>query len=823
MIRPPSLRQTGSMADGYGSDADLSLTTPDPSVNKPGRRLLLGGVFLVSFSLIAFEIALSRLLSVLLSYHYVFAVLAIALLGLGGGGIFLHLFRGKRGGEKKSAGDFSCWAAIFALTVSLSVILGLGIGASFRALDHIFFYGPLFLVPFFFVGILLAHVYREFPADSAEIYGFDLVGAACGSFGCLLLLDLLGVVSTVFLLGFISAAAALLLAGMQPPGKKKWIIPGFGFVMLALVFGAERGGFYQPGVPIGKNTAKEIHDVLYGPSIRGEIVETRWSAFGRTDLVKLLDYPEQMDIYLDGTAGSPMYRFTGDAGNPGPVIEGLKTTFPGYFPFLSLHEGQKNNALIIGPGGGRDVLLALMGGVKNITAVEVNQDLVDMVRRHSLFNGGIYRDLKNVRVVVEEGRHFLKRHKGNYDLIMLSLPVTNTSRSLEGFALTENFLFTTDAIADYWDHLSEEGRLLVVAHDDIEALRLLSLSLAVFKAKGVDEMQAMRHIYMTGSEDYLVFVLTKKPLEHRETAFLYQAMRPLGYNPGISFFPGVRAPLNPALAALERGEKTAAELRTLVKGKGYDIDPVSDNNPFFYKFEKGLPTSVSLVLWVSAMLLLLVAGAPLLMQRNHPRSPPGNWPSRRGPLVRVVLLFIVLGVGFMLIEISLMQRFSLFLGSPVLSMAVLLSSLLAGAGMGGLWSKRLMTSAQTTRGIARASLWVAAIVLGYAVVLPLFLDQLLGLSFALRVGIAASLLLPLGFCMGIPFPSGIRLLQAIHMESLIPWMWGVNGLGSVLGSTLTIAVAIRFGFTEAMISGAALYLVVFVLFRNPASAGLPAE
>lgn len=784
---------------------------------------MLGGVFLVSFSLIAFEIALSRLLSVLLSHHYVFAVLALALLGLGGGGIFLHWFQGNGGKGKNPAGDFPFWAAIFALTVSFSVILGLRLGASFRALDNIFFYGLLFLIPFFFVGVLLASVFREFPADSARIYGFDLLGAACGSFGCLLLLDWLGVVSTVFLLGVLSSAAALLLACMQPRGKKKWLIPLFGFMMLVLVFGAERGGFYRPGVPIGKNPAKEIHDVLYGPSIRGGIVETRWSAFGRTDLVHLLDYPEQMDIYLDGTAGSPMYRFSGDAGNPGAVIEGLKTTFPGYFPFLSLREGEKDDALIIGPGGGRDVLLALMGGVKHITAVEVNGDLVDMVRRHSPFNGGIYRNFHNVRVVVEEGRHFLKRSEAKYDLIMLSLPVTNTSRSLEGFALTENFLFTTDAIADYWGHLSEEGRLSVVAHDDMEALRLLSLSLAFFRTHGVDEKQAMRHIYIVGAEDYLVFVLKKKPLDPRETAFLYQAMLPLGYNPGISFFPGVLAQLNPALAALERGEKTAAELRALVKERGYDIDPVSDNNPFFYKFEKGLPKSVSLVLWVSAALLLLVAGVPLFKQRNHPRSPLGNRPNRRGPLVRIVLLFIVLGVGFMLIEISLMQRFSLFLGSPVLSMAVLLSSLLAGAGMGGLWSTRLMRPGETTRGIARASLWVAVIAVGYAVVLPLILNQLLDFPFAARIGIAAALLLPLGFCMGIPFPSGIRLLQEIHMESLIPWMWGVNGLGSVLGSTLTIAVAIRFGFTEAMIASAALYLVVFALFRTPASARLPAE
>lgn len=762
----------------------------------------------------AYEIALSRLLSVLLSYHYVFAVLSIALLGLGGGGIFLYGFRTNGCRGKQAVDNFSFWAVIFALTIAFSVIFGLRLGAEFPLLDNIFFYGLLFLAPFFFVGILLASIFREFPADSAKIYGFDLVGAACGSFGCLLLLDLFGVISTLFLLGVLSAGAALLLTGMQPPGKKKWVLPGVGFLLLAFLFGAERGGVYQPAVPIGKNPAKEIHDVLYGGAIRGALVETRWSGFGRTDLVKLLDYPEQMDIYLDGTAGSPMYRFSGDAGNPGPVIAGLKTTFVGYFPFLALREREKDDALIIGPGGGRDILLALMGGVKKITAVEVNGDLVDMVRRHSLFNGGIYRDLKNVQVVVEEGRHFLKRHKRSYDLIMLSLPVTNTSRSLEGFSLTENFLFTTDAVADYWSHLSEEGRLLVVAHDDIEALRLLSLSLAFLKENGVDEKQAMRHIYMVGSEDYQVFVLRKKPLDHAETAFLYQAMQPLGYHPGRSFFPGLAGPLNPVLVALARGEKSAAGLRAMVRERGYDIDPVSDNNPFFYKFEKGLPKTVSFVLWGSAMLLLSVAGIPLFRQMNRASSPPGKRAKRQGPLFRVVLLFVILGIGFMLIEISLMQRFSLFLGSPVLSMAVLLFSLLAGAGMGGLWSTRLTTPVALTRTIARASLWVAVIMLGYAAVLPFLFNQLLGLAFWVRIGIAAALLLPLGFCMGIPFPSAIRLLQEFQMGSLIPWMWGVNGLGSVFGSTLTIAVAIRFGFTEAMIAGAALYMALFALFSD---------
>lgn len=194
------------------------------------------------------------------------------------------------------------------------------------------------------------------------------------------------------------------------------------FVIVSVLLGANLIGAYLPDVPIGTNPDKEIHHALHESSSPGRIVETRWSAFGRTDLVEYQDEPEEMDIFIDGTAGTPMYKFNGDFNDPGSRINSLKA-FPGYFPFFFLKEEERDNALIIGPGGGRDILLARMGGVGKITAVEVNRDLVDIVRQYSWYNGGIY-DLDNVDVVVDEGRNFLKRQKGKYDIIMLSLPVT---------------------------------------------------------------------------------------------------------------------------------------------------------------------------------------------------------------------------------------------------------------------------------------------------------------------------------------------------------------------------------------------------------------
>ena len=335
-----------------------------------------------------------------------------------------------------------------------------------------------------------------------------------------------------------------------------------------------------------------------------------------------------MGIFIDGSAGTPMYRFSGDFDNPDPKIDSLKTDFPGYLPFLFLQEEERDNALIIGPGGGRDILLALMGGVGEVTAVEVNGELVDIVREYAWYNGGIYTDFDNVTVIVDEGRNFLKRQTENYDIIMLALPVTRTGRGLEGYALTENFLFTTDSINDYLEHLTDEGRLIVVAHDPVEILRLLSISLAALNQRGVSSESAMEQIYIVGSHHFPVFVLKKTPLEPRETVSIHQSIHQLRYDPTSSYLPGIRqgsciphmeetrfdecAMLFPPAMAISGGAIDLSGLERVLQENGLDVSPVTDDNPFFYKFDDGVPTSVSLVLWASIIMLLLVILVPII-------------------------------------------------------------------------------------------------------------------------------------------------------------------------------------------------------------------
>jgi len=784
--------------------------------------VLLAGVFLISFSMLAYEITLSRLLSVLILYHYVFAIVSLALLGLGLGGIFVYFFRPQSPDSDKRAGTLALFASLVSLAIPLSAILMVQIGYLDSVANNILLYCALLFLPFFFTGILLAELFRAFPEVSPRIYGADLVGAALGSLGIILFLDAFGAVNTSFFLGITAAVAALLFAS-QIFKSRHWraFLPVASFTIALILLITNLFGGYLSDIPIiAKNPNKDIHRALYEKASPARIIDTRWSAFGRTDLVEYTEYPQQMEIYLDGTATAPMYQFSGDPQNPGAAVQDLKTTFTGYFPFYFLTEDERDTALIIGPGGGRDVLLALMGDVGDITAVEVNPDLVAMVREYGPYNGGIFTDFPNVRIIVDEGRNFLKRQKGKYDIIMLSLPVTQTSRSLEGYSLTENFLFTTESIQDYLDHLTEEGRLMVVTHDDFTAWRLLSISLASLEQRGIGNTDALKHVYMfglsSGEAVYPFFVLKKTPFIPEQAFARHDKLLQLGYEPTLSYFPFLEDEdsVNPTLKDLAGGELSFHQIEEVAREMGMDLTTVSDNKPFFYKIDVGLPQPVSLVFWLSFVLLLLVLLAPPVYRYLHSARARGQSRERRSTRHRVapsVFLFALIGIGFMLIEISLIQRFILYLGQPVLSMAVLLFSLLTGAGLGSLYSGRL-TAEEIYKGITTAALSIAILAIVYIFLIPLIFNPLLGLNLGLRMLVMVLLLLPLGFLMGFPFPLGIRALKEREMERDIPWMWGINGVGSVLGSAFTIVIAISFGFAQALLLGAICYLFVCLVF-----------
>lgn len=395
--------------------------------------------------------------------------------------------------------------------------------------------------------------------------------------------------------------------------------------------------------------------------------------------------------------------------------------------------------------------------------------------------------------------------------------------------MTENYLFTEESVREYLDYLTDEGRLIVVAHEPMEVIRLLSVSMAALEGGGITGKAAMDHVYAVGSHGNSLFVLGKNPIRPEESYLAHQAAHRSPYQPDVSYFPYVKSSinpthlqqklfdecqmLNPALAAVGDGRVTLDKLEEVIATAGIDVGTVTDNRPFFYYFEEGMPKPLAQVLWLASILFSATVLAPYVYQKRRFAGGAEKRGLKSSSRVTMgfIMLFSMLGLGFMLAEVSLILRFTLFVGEPVLSVTVLLFSILTGAGIGGLASGRF-SSNNSLRGTGIVTLVISIIIVAYAFLVPLVFIRFQGLSLPLRALISGTLLLPLGFTLGLPFPLCIRLLKEKRMETRIPWMWGINGAASVLGSVVAMAVATKFGLTQALLVGAACYLMASFAF-----------
>ena len=770
---------------------------------------LFAGVFLLSSAILSFEILTSRISAIVLVHNYAFMVVSLAVLGLGCGGIFAF-YRWRAGKLGRLYREFSLYSSLFAVSVSLFIVLITRAGF----IASRFPYFLILFIPFFFAGVVLSLAFRSFAHESFKLYAADLIGAALGSISAIWILNLLGGVNGVLFIGILGSIASLSFSAGRRGRLSSLKIPALLALLCVLLFLTNILTSFLGEVPIGRHPGKDLHNILSNPLIHAELVESRWNTFGRTDLMRYKNNENVMLLFIDGAAGTSMYKFSGDRENPGEYINRLKASSSGFLPFLFLREDEKDSMLIIGPGGGMEVLFGLLADVKNITGVEVNQDFVDIVKEYRDYNGGIYSDFENVDIVVDEGRSFLRDSDRKYDIIMSALPVTKGSRSSEGYALTENYLFTVESIKDYLDHLTDEGRMILVLHNWHETLRLTVTALAAFEEMGIENQDAMKHIYTLGKEMNPLLVLKKTPFTPGEVQSRHSVMHALGFDaPMSSYIPHIKQ--QTALHEMEEGEVHEISMFNqimvalsegiikpgeLIVAMPYNVSPATDDKPFFFKAETGLPDEISSLLGIIVLVNALIIAVPAIYKRV------------RGNLLRALALFMLLGIGFMMIEISFFQKLTLYLGSSTISLAVLLSSLLVGMGIGSLLGGTVYPKNNIRRlKMASSGVFIIAIFLFF--VHPLILNSLLGSSILIKGIVSAALLVPLGFILGIPFPTAISWLKKIDAEDSIAWMYGVNGTMSVLGSVAAIAVSLTFGFSVALILGALCYLaIVFIHF-----------
>jgi len=802
---------------------------------RPPREALIA-VALVSFSILAAEVAFTRVFSVLFRAPYVFLILSGAIGGLGLGGL---LVQSVRPAEDRLRDWIVGLSLLFcgALAAPILFLFASPWGRDLVAGAETAVVVAFPMLTYTVAGMLLSLLFRQYAASGGLLYFADLAAAAVGAPATVFLLDRFGGINTPLILALLVALAGLVLAMRS--------VKALGKATAALAVLATAGvlasNLLHPWIdlpllkmpPEAANNpehpwnvlTKPLYKELANPFTTSKIIRTDWTAVSRTDVVE--DSPDAFYIYTDGDVPTQMIEWDGN-------LDTARRDYSGFIGALPYRLARKPvmRVMAIGAGGGLDVLLAKAGGAEQVDAVEINPSIPGIVAdpRFSRTYAQIYRT-PGVRLVVDEGRSFLQR-AGKYDLVYFACAKTATTQT-SGVALLDNHLYTVQAFQDYWHHLSDQGMAALVTQESFLIDRLLLTALTALQEEGIPLDEARSHVltaripenrFQEGPYRHILLV-SRKAWTPEEMARVRQGIGMNGLEP--LYLPHIQprgaggGTLRPGLSLTEFRHDLEAqypvsadpgnprETRTIP----VNLSAVTDDSPFYADVAQGVhPMLQQLMLGsVAATLLVfgLVAAYGAGLRRQSLRAGTvTDEPIRAGSLARWMLYFAMLGGGFMLVELALVQRFVLLLGFPTRSLTVTLAALLVSSALGS-WVSQRGTPAAATRRLMRLLPALLVLLVGYRFILPPLIQSLLPLPLWAREAGTALLLLPAGFLMGMPFPTALRTLGASY-ERMIPAFWSVNGVTSILGSVATMALAKFAGYSGALLVGAGCYLFAWM-------------
>jgi hypothetical protein len=794
--------------------------------SRPPVALLLA-VAVLSAAVLGFEIALTRVFAVLLRYHFAFLVISIAVCGLGVGGYAAYWLRRKREVSLPALSALLALSIVLALALMLRVIFAHFPEAYWLA-------AALVLVPFSFAGAFLAEAFARYSQWSGRLYAWDLAGASLAAFAIVGVLQTLSAIDACLLMGALAAGAGVLAARTPDKTQSKSGADALLVGLAILVFIGMNIKFRFldiPAVPprpdatgatlADKSVTQPLFTELGTPGHTSRIVDTRWSAFARTDVVLDAAMPGSFYLYTNGNVPTNMMQWDGKKESLG-AIAGLFPLSDWAFAVAPL-QAKDSSVLSIGPGGGLDALLALQHGAKKFDGAEINPSIVELMNepRYKKFNGGIYaRD--DVHVVVADGRAFVRdaiSKNKKYSLLFSAL--TKTATAGTGMALLESFIYTTDAFGDYLDALRDDGQITIVLDNPILTARFAATALDVFGSRGVDTKTAMQHIAIVHDERpgpyVFALVIQKTPFTRAQTFAMEDAVLKRGLTSIWIPNQAQRADYGP-YPQLAAGALDLSGFINVFRDfkQPLDISPCPDGRPFVLDLSlETLPVFKQLTLFA----LVLALGVLAISWKTSGAENSENVKSETQSAATefdalYVLYFLALGVGFMLVEIPLAQKLILPLGYPTLALTVILFSILLGGGAGAWFSQRF--EGEKLRQYAMTcAVGVSLLTALGVLLLPAIGAALLPLPIVLRCVLATLLLLPLGFLLGTPFPSGLRLFAA-ERAGKVPLIWGLNGVASVVGSLLAAMGAKNFGFGAMMAAGATIYLVAALLLKMTA-------
>ena len=763
-------------------------------------------IFLLTAATIVFEISLSRLFSYLLSFHFVLIIIAFSILGLGIGQITYAKY------SKMINHSWLWWMALPSVTMFLSFALllslsQLGVSSSTDFGLPIFIF--LSTIPFMAIGIVYAHIFETDNRHLSTLYALDLIGAATGALTSVFLLNTFGLAQVVAIaIGLLLLALVVALIAHKNR-YSKILAPLVLGVIFLMGFAKDALNFT---IPVAKDPSKDLYRLMANPAFKSEKIESRWSAFGQTDLVKFT-YPDgtvSKSMFIDAAAGTKVIdidELAKDTVKMRKVLSG----FPAVFALNFLSEKEKDSVLIIGPGGGIDIATTYFMGFKYIEAAEVNPSFVALMEK---YNPSTFLDKENIKVHVNEGRNFIIENKGKFDAIILTIPVTKSSRGTDFYGLTENYLFTMEALADYLDGLTEDGAIYFTMHGRQEVYKMLANFLELQDRMGVNQIEALKKVYIYSDEMNPVLVIKKNPFEQKTMEEAHNTAHYYGLDKEPFYFPYIRQEsldtivqnvnyqwfmFDKLLYDISNGSYAYDELW---KAASINLSPVSDDSPYFFNYNNGIPDAMTTPLWLG----LFIIGWFIFNHMNGWKSVSFSESTSlymRRKFRAWALVSFLLGFSYILVQGYLFQVLNLKLSNPSQSFSLLLFTFLLGNGLGSLVTGAFKKNL-SRKLITYTVLIILVSLLTVYVLLPIWYKQLS------EFWIALFLLLP-SFFIGIPFPVLLKKASSLKEKKSIPYLLGISSVAGVAASIFAVVISILYGYRFVFLLALLGYGLVIVL------------
>ncbi|HET8726896.1 MAG TPA: SAM-dependent methyltransferase [Alphaproteobacteria bacterium] len=815
------------------------------------RPAAMLSVAVVSVAMLAYEVLLMRLFSIVQWHHFAYMIISIALLGLGASGTFLTLTRDRLLPRFPVA--FAASATFFGITAVGSFAFAERL--PFNPLeivwdrDQLLWLGSsyaLLILPFLFGGSCIGLAFARFPNEIGRIYACDLIGAGVGALGIVGALFWISPTTALRLVAALGLAggALALLSDASSGGRKR-------VAALALAAAAIGTAVWLPeswtALHAHMSQYKGLKVALQVP--KAAVIEERSSPLGLLSVVdsptipfrhapglslnNLVEPPPQLAIFTDGDNITTMTRYEGDHGS----IRYLDFTTAA----LPYHLLQNPKVLILGAGGGEQVLLALYHSAIEIDAVELNPQLLDLVEgEYAEFAGGIY-GRAEVETHLAEARSFVAGTNEPFDLVQIPLLDSFGTAAAGVQSLHESYTYTVEALQDYLGVLRPGGLLAITRWLKLpprDSLKLFATAVEALVREGASEPGRQLALIRSWNTTTLL-VKNGRAFAPGEIDALREFADRRSFD--VAYHPDIRPAEANRYNILER--PYLYEGATALAGPNrekyiarykFAIRPATDDRPYFFDFFKwrALPEFLTLrsqggaamldwgylilftTLVQAAVLSFVLILAPLWLRQRQL--------GREAPRARYALYFLALGLGFLFVEIAFIQRFILFLGHPLYAVAVVLAGFLVFAGLGSSVAPilaRFATREIGCRGSRLRALQLAAAFIGTIAVLYLFLlpplfERLMPLPDPAKIMLTLALIAPLAFFMGMPFPLGLAHV-ASRSEDLLPWAWGINGCASVLSALLATLLAIHIGFTAVVTIAVGLYLAAPMALREP--------